>query len=40
MTQADELEITVRTYYFVFGCTEMEYGADGPFLMRSIAGQP
>ena len=40
VTQADEVNITVRTYYFVFGCTEMEYGADRPILTRNIAGQP
>lgn len=40
VAHADEVEITVRTYYVPIGCTEMEYCADGPALTRNIFGQP
>ena len=40
VTHADDECITVRTYYVLFGCTEMEYCADGPALTRNIFGQP
>lgn len=35
---ADNVRITVKTHYFLFGYTETELTEDGPFMVRSLSG--